>query len=115
MRPMALSGFVLGFADFRLPLPLVDAAALLSNEIFGGIPFIEKENDGSNDAVTLQLEDAFCGIVAELIGSDGNYTIEIGTRPSASVADNSEVCDLSAMLKQQLSRVPGVTILPPTY
>jgi hypothetical protein len=116
VRIMSLSGLVLGFADFRLSLPLVDAAALLSNEVFGGIPFVEKPDDESDDVATLVLKADFCGITAELIGSEGSYyTIELDTRPSASVAEVSEVCDLSAMLKQRLSHLPGVTILPPCY
>ena len=114
-EPMALAGFVVGFADFRLSLPLYDAAAVISERVFGGIRFVEKKEDDECDIPTLRLEHDFAGIGAELIGSDDSYTIEICTRPSASVAETPDVCDLSAMLKQQLARVPGVILMPPIF
>lgn len=111
---MALSGYVLGYADFSLALPSLDAASLLSQTIFGGILFVEIE-DHESGQMLLRLESDFMGFTADLVGAEEHYTLELGTLPSASAADGTAVCDLSALLKRRLSRVPGVELLPPKY
>jgi hypothetical protein len=91
--------------------PLEEAATLISDKVFGGIPFQIKEQDSDDSSPTLILKHAFVGIVAELFGGIDGYTIELGTRPSASVEGINEVADLSPMLKQQLECVPGVVVV----
>jgi hypothetical protein len=108
---MMLVGFVLGFADFALALPLQEAAALLSRHVFGGIPFIDHDRDDIDGGPSLILQCDFVGINAELFGKEGEYTLEINTRPSASVEEINVVCDLSAMVKQQLLQIPGLTLV----
>ncbi len=99
---MALVGFALGFVDLSSPLPLVQVADLLSSKVFGGIRFIEKDVDEDYDVGTLCLEHDFLGLQVDLSGDNGRYTVEIGTRPSASVPGIDEVCDLSAMLAHRI-------------
>ncbi|MFO1046172.1 MAG: hypothetical protein U0941_30715 [Planctomycetaceae bacterium] len=57
---MALAGFFVGFADFRLSVPLYDAAAVITDRVFGGIR-VEKEDDEC-DTPTLRLEHDFPGL-----------------------------------------------------
>jgi hypothetical protein len=86
-------------------------AKLISSHVFGGIPFVPKETDEDYDLGTLSLANDFIGIQADLVGRGGAYTIEIGTRPSASIAEVSDVCDLSAMLRQRLNSLSGITVM----
>lgn len=99
---MAVVGYVMGFVDFSSPLPISQVAELLSSRVFGGIGFVEKDVDGEHDAGTLCLAHDFLGLQVDLFGGDGSYTLELGTRPSASVSIIDEVCDFSAMLKQRI-------------
>src|SRR5260370_28436924 len=107
---MALAGFVIGFADFKSSHPIREVATILSSKAFGGIRFVDKVVDECHDAGTLTLERNFLGIQVDLFGADGKYTLEIGTRPSASVEKCTEVCDLSEMLKHRLSQITGITV-----
>lgn len=102
---MGMAGFYLGFVDFKSPLPISQVAKILSSQLFGGIEFCEKDVDGEHDLGTLCLEHDFLGIQVDIIGEDGKFTLELGTRPSASVLGIDEVCDLSAMLKQHLDQL----------
>lgn len=99
---MAVVGYAVGFVDFSSPLPISQVAELLSSRVFGGIAFVEKDVDGEHDAGTLCLAHDFLGLQVDLFGESGRYTVEIGTRPSASVSSIDEVCDLSAMLKHSI-------------
>lgn len=102
---MGYAGFIMGFVDFKSPLPIAQVAELLSSHIFGGIEFCEKDVDDEHDLGTLCLKNDFLGMQADLFGQDGNFTVEIGTLPSASVTELNEVCDLSPMLKQQIDQL----------
>jgi len=110
---MSLAGFITGFGDFKSALSLDQVASLLSSSVFGGIKFVEKDVDGEHDVGTLCLERDFVGIQVDLFGAGGCYTVEIGTRPSASVADSPDVCDLSEMLRQRLTQLTEVTLYRP--
>lgn len=101
---MTVVGYALGFADFSSPLPISQVAELLSSRLFGGIGFVEKDVDGEHDLGTLCLSQDFLGLQVDLLGENGRYTIELGTRPSASVSTVREVCDFSEMLKQGIER-----------
>jgi hypothetical protein len=102
---MPIAGYAVGFVDFASPLSIAQVAALLSSRVFGGIDFIEKDVDGEHDVGTLCLAQDFLGLQVDLFGEGGRYTVEIGTRPSASVSTIDEVCDLSAMLRQSIERL----------
>jgi len=102
---MGIVGYIVGFTDFKSSLAISQVAKLLSSNIFGGIDFIEKDVDGEHDVGTLCLNQDFLGIQVELFGENGNFTLEIGTQPSASVLEINEVCDLSAMLKQRIDQL----------
>lgn len=99
---MSTAGFVIAFADINTSLGLHDLAAVLSSHVFGGIPFVDKDVDEDYQLGTLCLAHDFIGIQVDLFGGTGMYTLEISTRPSASVGDLDDVCDLSAMLKQRI-------------
>ena len=101
-RHMTLVGFAMAFADFASPLPISQVAEVLSSRVFGGIAFIEKDVDGEHDLGTLRLVQDYIGLEVNLFGKNGRYTVELGTVPSASVAEIDAVCDLSAMLKQAI-------------
>ena len=101
---MKVVGFVLGFADFLSPLTIQEVASTLSREVFGGIPFVEKNVDEDYEVGTLCLKDAFIGLQVELFGGDGGYTLELGTKPSASVQDRDTVFDFSELIKQQVAK-----------
>lgn len=102
---MVMAGYAVGFADFTCSLPISQVAELLSSSAFGGIRFIEKNDDGEHDVGTLTLEHDFLGLQVDLFGEDESFTIEIGTRPSASVSGVDGVCDLSAMLRQRIEKL----------
>jgi len=102
---MGNAGFIMAFADFKSPLSKSQVAKTLSSQIFGGIEFCEKDVDGEHDLGTLCLVQDFLGMQVDLLGEDGNFTLEIGTIPSASVSEINVVCDLSAMLKQGIDQL----------
>lgn len=108
---MSRAGFVLGFVDFRAAQSLQDVASIVSETVFGGIPFGVKHQDYDDGPPTLILQRTFVGLVAELFGGPDHYTIEVGTVPSASVEGLPEVADVSAILKQQLERLQGISLL----
>ena len=108
---MTVAGFLIGFADFASSLPISQVADLLSARVFGGIRFVEKDVDEEYDLGTLCLAHDFLGVQVDLVGQDGRYTLELGTRPSASVATINVVCDLSAMLRQRLAEVDEIQLL----
>jgi len=112
---MPMVGSVLGFVDFTSALPLNQVAVLLSAQLFGGIRFIEKDVECEDEIGTLSLENDFLGIQVDLLGEAGLFTLELATRPSASVSEVEEVCDLSAMLKQGIERVEALTFDPPRF
>ena len=105
IKTMGNAGFIMGFADFKSPLSMLQVAKTLSSQIFGGIEFCEKDVDGEHDLGTLCLDHDFLGMQVDLFGKNGNFTLEIGTIPSASVSEINEVCDLSAMLKQRIDQL----------
>ncbi len=102
---MVFGGYVLGSVDFTSSLSLSQVADLLSSKIFGGICFVEKDVEEDYDLGTLCLAYDFMGIQVDLLGEEGRFTIEIGTRPSASVEEINEVCDFSEMLKQFINEL----------
>ncbi|MCA9008057.1 MAG: hypothetical protein KDA70_22515, partial [Planctomycetaceae bacterium] len=102
---MGIVGYIVGFTDFKSSLSISQVAKLLSSRVFGGIDFIEKDVDEDHDVGTLCLCQDFLGIQVDLFGENGNFTLEIGTLPSASVLEINEVCDLSAMLKQYIDQL----------
>ncbi len=110
---MAMAGYAVGFADFTCASPISQVAELLSSRVFGGIGFIEKDVDGEHDLGTLTLERDFIGLQVDLFGEDGVYTLELGTRPSASVSGVDDVSDLSAMLKQQIEKLEELSLSCP--
>lgn len=112
---MSHCGLVLGFADFRLPLPAGDVARILSDKVFGGIPFVDTDDDNESGIANMKLQNEFCGIVVVFFGVDFNYSIEVSTRPSKAPEDASGICDLSGMLIHQLSSIAGITFPPPIY
>ena len=109
---MTIAGFFIGFGDFEARLSLHEIADVLSSKAFGGIRFVEKEVDDERDLGTLTLEHDFLGIQVDLVGSNGSYTLEIGTIPSASVDGCPDVCNLSKVLQQRLSQIKEVWVKP---
>jgi len=107
---MSIAGFVVGYADCVSDLSVHELANVLSSRAFGGIRFVEKIVDGEHDLGTLTLEHDFVGIQVDLFGANGTYTLEIGTRPSASVKGCPDVCDLTQMILQRLSQISEVTV-----
>ena len=111
---MSVIGYAIGFADFTSSLSLSQVAELLSSQVFGGIDFIEKDVDGEHDLGTLCLAQDFLGLQVDLFGADGGFTVELGTRPSASVNGNvGKVGDLSAMLRQRIDTLEGLNLTDP--
>ena len=111
---MPLIGYAVGFADFTSSLSMSQVAKLLSLRVFGGIEFIEKDVDGEHDSGTLCLAHDFLGLQVDLLGEDGAFTLELGTRPSASVDDGiGETADLSAMLKQAIATLEEFSLSCP--
>lgn len=108
---MAIAGFVIGFADFTTQFSIEEVAVAISSKVFGGIRFVEKDVDEIYDVGTLTLEQDFLGIQVELFGANGFFTLELGTLPSASVKECDEVCNLSEMLKQRLTQIPGIKVV----
>lgn len=107
---MVVVGFAVGFVDFSCSLTVSEVAELLSKNIFGGIEFIEKDVEEEHDLGTLCLARDFLGLQVDLFGENGKYTVEIGTRPSASVPTIHEVCDLSAMLRHSIDSIADCVI-----
>ncbi|MFI5387708.1 MAG: hypothetical protein ACHQ50_16495 [Fimbriimonadales bacterium] len=116
---MAAASSIVGFADFLASLPLPEVAKRLSAEMFAGIRFSD-DDDGSWDEVPcLHLERDFLGLRVVLGGSDSmGYTLELSTTLRSICASDEAtelpaVCDVSEMLKNQLARIPGISLSSP--
>jgi hypothetical protein len=117
---MASVNAIIGFADFTVAIPLQRVASHVSAAIFAGIRFIP-DPGGWDEVPCLRLERDFLGLRIQLGGSEtSGYTLEIDTTLGASIdslpgTEGPIVCDVSAMLKHQLAKIPGLTLSEPRY
>jgi hypothetical protein len=111
--------FVQSFTDLSSELPIKELGALLSERIFAGISFVGLEEGILDEIPAMRLERDFLGlrvILGGRPGKEGGYTLEIELVdfPWSVVPENESsevVCDISAMVKQQLKKVNKVDII----
>jgi hypothetical protein len=99
------------FVRFACPLDLGAAAALLSDNLFGGVRFVPTEEGDEVPGVRAE-RDVFGGS-PRVFGEPPEYVLCFGTTAPVSDTDRAfEFTNISEYMKQQVARVEGVTVLP---
>jgi hypothetical protein len=100
---------VTAITSFRSPEPLTEVGLLLSERLFGGIPFVS--TDAYDEVPALTLSTQVLGLRVDLLGDGGSYQLRLGSVYAGDTIPN--YLRMDEYLEQLLHEVEGISRTDP--